>query len=155
MKCDLERLLPHRAPMLLITDIESVDFQTETLVARVDVKETDVLYQKSMGGVPSWVGLEYMAQAIGCFVGLRDLEKNPDASPGVGFVLGSRNIDVEIPVFKVNQSYFVRVQSLFNDDNIASFDCVIYNDKNQNVAVGALNVFRPDDINDFMEGRNE
>ena len=72
-----------------------------------------------------------------------------------GFIMGSRDLHIMIPKFDVNQNYYVHVQSLFCDNNLASFECEIYDSKNKIVATGNLNAFRPDDINDFMENGNE
>lgn len=148
-------LLPHRPPMQLITAVESVDFDTQTLIARVDITPDDLMYDENTGGVPSWISLEYMAQAIGCFIGAADRLENPNSKPAVGFVLGSRKMTVNIPTYLADQSYFVHVASAFCDKNIANFDCKIYNADNDLVASGAINVFRPDDIKQFMEMRNE
>ena len=152
---NISDLLPHRAPMQLITAVESVDFDTQTLVARVDITPDDLMYDANIGGVPSWISLEYMAQAIGCFIGAADRRQNPDSVPSVGFVLGSRRLSVNIPTYLVGQSYFIHVASLFCDKNIANFDCQIYNSDNNLVASGAINVFRPDDIKQFMDERDE
>ncbi|MBO4745564.1 MAG: hypothetical protein J5613_00645 [Alphaproteobacteria bacterium] len=152
---NISDLLPHRPPMQLITAVESVDFDAQKLVARVDITRDDIMFDENIGGVPSWISLEYMAQAIGCFIGAADREQNPDSVPVVGFVLGSRKLSVDIPTYLVDQSYFVHVTALFFDKNIANFDCQIYNSNNQLVASGAINVFRPDDIKQFMETRNE
>ncbi|MBO4480817.1 MAG: hypothetical protein J5742_04350 [Alphaproteobacteria bacterium] len=148
-------LLPHRPPMQLITAVESVDFDAQKLIARVDITPNDIMYDENIGGVPSWISLEYMAQAVGCFIGAADLKTNPSAKPHVGFVLGSRKLTVNLPVYFVNQSYFIHVASAFYDKNIANFDCKIYNSDNNLVASGAINVFRPDDIQQFMDTQNE
>lgn len=152
---NISDLLPHRPPMQLITSVESVDFDTQKLVARVDITTNDLMYDETIGGVPSWISLEYMAQAIGCFIGAADIEKNPTNKPSVGFILGSRKLSVHIPTYLAGQSYFVHVESVFCDKNIANFECQIYNSDNNLVASGAINVFRPDDIKQFMDGRNE
>lgn len=148
-------LLPQRPPMQFITAVDSVDFDAEKLVARVDVTHDDLLYMADIDGVPSWVALEYMAQSIGCFIGIMDRQKDPTGTPAVGFVLGSRRISVNVPVFNVDESYFIHVSGLFCDTNIASFECVIYNQNQEKVAEGTLNVYRPDDIKKFMEDINE
>lgn len=154
-KYNISDLLPHRPPMQLITAIESVDFDAQKLVARVDITTDDLMYDENIGGVPSWISLEYMAQAIGCFIGAADRAKDPNSVPGVGFVLGSRRLSVNIPAYIAGQSYFVHVSGLFCDKNIANFDCKIYNSENNPVASGAINVFRPDDIQQFMDERDE
>lgn len=152
---NISDLLPHKPPMQLITAVESVDFNAQKLVARVDITDQDLMYDKTIGGIPSWISLEYMAQAIGCFIGAADLEQNPKSVPAVGFVLGSRKLSVNIPAYLGGQSYFVHVKSVFCDKNIANFECQIYNSDNNLVASGAINVFRPDDIKKFMDERDE
>ncbi len=152
---NISDLLPHRSPMQLITAVESVDFDNQTLVARVDITRDDLMYDDVIGGVPSWISLEYMAQAIGCFIGAADREHDPESKPIVGFVLGSRKLTVDIPTYLVGQIYFIHVAAVFFDKNIANFDCQIYNSDNNLVASGAINVFRPDDIQKFMENQDE
>ncbi|MBR3148321.1 MAG: hypothetical protein IKF41_03195 [Alphaproteobacteria bacterium] len=141
--------------MIFLSDVEEFDYENQTLVTRVDVKDTDLLFDKNLGGIPSWASLEFMAQSIACCVGLSDLHKNPSATPAVGFVLGSRKISVLKPVYLAGHSYFIHVKSMFCDQNIASFDCNIVDEDNNVIATGALNAFRPDDIKQFMETKNE
>ena len=154
-KYDLTKLIPQRAPMIFLSDVEEFDYENQSLIARVDVSETDLLFDKNLGGIPSWASLEFMAQSVAAYVGLGDLHNNPNASPAVGFVLGSRKISVSSPVYLVNHSYFIHVKSMFCDQNIASFDCQIVDADNNVIASGALNAFRPDDIKQFMENKNE
>ena len=141
--------------MIFLSDVEEFDYEKQTLVARVDVRDTDIMFDKNLGGIPSWASLEFMAQSIACCVGLNDLHNNPNAAPAVGFILGSRKISVSKPVYLVDHSYFVHVKSLFCDQNIASFDCQVVDEDNNIIASGALNAFRPDDITKFMESNNE
>lgn len=154
-KYNISDLIPQRPPMQFITDIESFDLSTNTLIARIDVCDKDLLYDANIGGIPSWISLEYMAQAIACFIGISDLNESPTSKPAVGFILGSRKLSVNIQTYLVNQSYFVHVSSSFCDKNIANFECQIYNQENNLVASGVLNVFRPDDIQQFMDNRHE
>ena len=154
-KYDLTKLIPQRAPMIFLSDVEKFDFENQTLVARIDIQDTDLMFDKNLGGVPSCASLEFMAQSVACYVGLNDLQNNPNAEPAVGFVLGSRKISVSSPVYLLNHSYYVYVKSLFCDNNIASFDCQIVDENDNLIASGALNAFRPDDINKFMENKNE
>ena len=152
---DLTKLIPQREPMVFLSGVENFDYENQTLITRIDIRDTVLLYDAVLGGVPSCASLEFMAQSIACCVGLTDLHKHPDKKPVVGFVLGSRKISVLAPVYLVNHSYFVHIKSMFCDDNIASFDCQIYDEHDNLIATGALNAFRPDDIKTFMEQNNE
>ena len=145
----VEQLLPHSPPMVFISDIENVDLEAGTLRAKISIKPTDIMYQESLKGVPSCAAIEYMAQAIGCFVGYSDQLKGIN-EPSIGFVLGTRKLSVFIPVFAVNETYYIDIKIAFCDESIASFDCIIYKD-DKIVAEATLNAFRPTDIKEFME----
>ena len=148
-------LLPQKAPMAFITDIESVDFEQQKMITRIDVKNTDLLFQKNINGVPSCAALEYMAQSIACYIGAQDIHITGETKAVAGFIMGSRDLHVMLEQFNVDESYYVHVQSLFCDNNIASFECKIYDSNKTLVAYGNLNAFRPDDLNNFMENGNE
>ena len=66
-------LLPQKAPMAFITDIESVDFDNQKMITRIDIRDTDLLYQKNINGISSVAALEYMAQSIACYIGAQDI----------------------------------------------------------------------------------
>jgi len=148
-------LLPQKAPMAFITAIESVDFDTQKMVTRIDVRDTDLLFQKNINGVPGVVALEYIAQSIACYIGAQDIHEKGQTRAVPGFIMGTRDLHVMVPVFNVDESYYVHVQSMFCDSNIASFECNIYDMNNNLVANANLNAFRPDNINDFMGETNE
>lgn len=147
-------LIPQKEPMAFITAIESIDFDAQKMVARVDVKDTDLLFQKNINGVPSCAALEYMAQSIACYIGAQDIHLTGITKAVAGFIMGSRDLHIALSKFNVNESYYIHVQSLFCDNNIASFECEIYDSNKTMVANGNLNAFRPDDINNFMENEN-
>ncbi len=145
-------LLPHKSPMILISDIRSFDIEKGILVAHTHIQKKDVLYQSEINGIPTYAALEYMAQSIGCFVGLYDLQKDPNKKPGVGFVLGSRKLQIQKPVLEENQDYCIKVCALFCDDNLASFECIMYNEKtNEEFANAIINAYRPENIDTFMK----
>lgn len=148
-------LLPQKAPMAFITAIEDVDFDNQKMITRIDIKDTDLMFQKNINGVPSCVALEYMAQSIACYIGAQDIHVTGETKAVAGFIMGSRDLHFMISKFNIGESYYVHVQSLFCDNNVASFDCKVYDSNNNVVASGNLNAFRPDDINNFMEYGNE
>ena len=145
-------LLPHQEPMIFISDIRSFSIDKGFLLAHIHIQKTDVLYQESKKGVPSYSALEYMAQSIGCFVGLYDLEKDPHKKPGVGFVLGTRNLKIFRPVLELDKDYLIKVNALFCDNNLASFDCLMYNEETEEkMASAIINAYRPESIDSFMK----
>lgn len=154
-KYDLTKIIPQREPMIFLSDVEDFNYENQTLISRVDVRDTDLMFDTTLNGIPSCASLEFMAQSIACCIGLSDLRNNPDAGPVIGFVLGSRKISVLNSVYLVNRSYFVHVKSMFCDNNMASFDCQIFDEDKNLMANGILNAFRPDNMKTFMENNNE
>lgn len=151
MNYNIPDLIPHKEPMIFIKSVESVDLEKGNLVAKIDTSKNNIMYQKNIEGVASYASLEYMAQAIGCFVGIYDKSKHPDKEPGIGFVLGSRNMKMHSPVLKEKDQNFIKIQELFCDKSIASFECIIYNQVDDVISEAIVNVYRPDNITDFMK----
>ena len=149
IKYDIARLLPHKPPMVFISGIKKVDLQNGTLTAKVVIKESDMLYDSTIKGVPSYASLEYMAQAIGCFAGISDLTSDPNIAPRVGFIMGTRKLSLNAPILKLGMTYFVDVHTLFSDGNIVSFECRLYDD-NVEIASATINAYRPDDVDEFI-----
>ena len=147
----VEDVLPHRKPMILLDNILQVDFEKKTLTADFQVKDDNLFFDKKLNGICCEVALEYMAQAIGCMAGIYDLSQTPPQKPKVGFVLGSRRIEHFIDHFEYQKIYQVKIKELFFDENLASFDCFIYDSMQQVVCSAVLNAYRPDNINEFME----
>ena len=63
-----QALIPHRPPMVLIDGV--LDAGDDFLVAEVRIAPGVPFFTDGLG-VPAWVGLEYMGQAIAALAGLR------------------------------------------------------------------------------------
>ena len=150
MKYNIEKLLPHKPPMVFISDVEKVNLKDGTLTAKVIIKESDILYDSTLKGVPSYASLEYMAQAIGCFAGMSDLASDPNSTPRVGFIMGTRKLIINASILKLGMTYFVDVHTLFSDGNIVSFECRLY-DNDVEIANATINAYRPDDVDEFIK----
>ncbi|MBR3922473.1 MAG: thioester dehydrase, partial [Kiritimatiellae bacterium] len=59
----VEDLIPHRPPMVLIDDIESIDLESSSLVASFTAKEQ---------WCGNWFSIEYMAQTAAALAGAFD-----------------------------------------------------------------------------------
>ena len=155
MTWTLDDLLPHRAPMVFLDGVESFDAVTRTLTATVTVTPEHVLYSPSLGGVPTWAGIEFMAQAAAALAGCIDKERDPDRPPRPGLLLGTRRLDMRIDSFAAGRTYRVTVVSTFWDDETAAFACAIVDDAGAVVAEAALNAYRPPDFGTFLKEQAE
>ena len=64
---DITEVLPHQAPMILIDSLEYYD--VDSCRCTVAITQKSPFYNELKTGVPSYIGSEYMAQAIAAFAG--------------------------------------------------------------------------------------
>ena len=146
---DLIDVLPHKPPMILVDKIISYDVEKLKLSAEVSISKDTLFFDTVMGGVPAWVGIEYMAQTIGALSGVFGKKKNEE-KPTMGFILGTRKYENKIGCFKEGKSYRIDVEELFYSSGLGCFKGII-KDKKENICASAeLNVFRMENSDDFV-----
>ena len=136
----LSELLPHRPPMTMLTQVLSVDGYG-IANAVVDTSPGSVFHIPEMGGVPACAALEYMAQTMALAVGAEWRRKGE--VPKVGFVLGTRRMEVKVDVFESAKRYVARAQCCYADDEFASFDCSVEGACGETVAEARLTAYQP------------
>jgi predicted hotdog family 3-hydroxylacyl-ACP dehydratase len=123
--------------MSLLDAVERHD--AESLVARVRVPAQGLFATPQ--GVPAWVGIEYMAQAVAAWSGAR--ARAGGGSPRIGYLLGCRRYEAEVPVFAAGTELQVHVQcELTAENGLGMFDCRI-EQEGRALAHGRLSVFEP------------
>ncbi|GGB80941.1 3-hydroxylacyl-ACP dehydratase [Marinobacterium zhoushanense] len=139
----VDELVPHSGQMSLLSEI--TDYGEEWLSAAVDITPTSMFADEK--GVPAWVGLEYMAQAIGAYAGLQ--ERKQGREPKLGFLLGTRKYSVPVAYFVLGERIEVRVTKNMEAENgLCAFDCELHGQRFE--AVASLNIFQPDDADTFL-----
>lgn len=144
---DPTQYLPHRPPMLLIDNVVFAD--NESAHCRVIIGRQCALFRNADGSYPNSLFLEFMAQTVGVYAGVRDSKSN--AAPRVGFLLGSRNVRLLKPKLTEGNVFDIHAHCIFfGEDSLPSqFDCrVMENDVE--VANAVLTVFRPQDLKQFV-----
>ena len=91
-----EVLLPHNHPMILIDSI--VEFGDDFTIATVTPAPGKPFADK-IGNVPTWVGMEYMAQTIGAYAGIMAQQAGQPVK--VGFLLGTRAYEINLDQFRL------------------------------------------------------
>jgi len=146
---DIRSLLPHAGPMVLLERVVSVD--EESLLAEVCIRPGSLFCRA--GGVGAWVGIEYMAQAIGAWSGYAARLRGE--APKLGFLLGTRRYECRRPIFVLGSRLRVHVQRVFQNENgLGSFECVI-DDEEGRIATATVTVFQPHNVNDFVLGSSQ
>ena len=132
-------LLPHEPPMILLDRVVAHD--EDFIHATVTIRKGAPFFAD--GEIPSYIALEYMAQAVGAWNGLQARQHHK--KPKLGFLIGSRRLTLDIPSFKEGLALDVYGQAVYKDKEMASFDCWI-EVQGQRVVSAALNVFQPKTI---------
>jgi len=149
-------LVPHSGKMSLLSEITG--YGEDWLEAEVHITADSMFADLSTDkkGVPSWVGMEYLAQAIGAYAGLQ--ERLQGCEPKLGFLVGSRKYTCSTDYFALGQVLKIKVQRELQADNgLSVFDCQLQaaaQIEGQGEAVEAsanLNVFQPDDAEQFIQ----
>lgn len=110
------------------------------------------LFSEDDGSVPSWVGLEYMAQAVGALAGIRNLLAGKGKR--IGFLLGTRKYQSYHPRFEPGVAVTVRVDELLCDiDNLGVFDCTISADTL--LAQASIKMLQPEHVDAILEGNHQ
>ena len=136
----LLELLPHRPPMTMLAQVVSVEMPGEA-VSVADTSASSVFFDPDLGGIPACVALEYMAQTMALAVGAE--QRRQGKSPKVGFVLGTRRLDVKVAAFESGKRYVVKATCTCADGEVSSFDCSITGPAGEIVATATLAAYQP------------
>lgn len=141
----IEDLVPHAAPMLLIDRV--CDAGPNHLQAEVEINETSMFYEKGHG-VPTYVGIEYIAQTVAAYAGWRSKQSEPDASPAIGYLLGTRKMTLTRDWFESGTRLDIYVENIFEDGEMGVFKGEIHargGDGDDVIVAAQINVYQPGD----------
>ncbi|MGN0014251.1 MAG: 3-hydroxylacyl-ACP dehydratase [Candidatus Gastranaerophilaceae bacterium] len=139
---NIEEMLPHNYPMVLIDKVIEFDFDSNYFLASTKIKDTMPFFDKKLNGISSMAGIELMAQTVGCYAYLKEKLKKPK----IGFLLGSRLYNNALTKFANGKEYYIKIKEIYRDNKISSFDCQIFDDSNYEVACATINTYQPENI---------
>jgi predicted hotdog family 3-hydroxylacyl-ACP dehydratase len=142
-------LVPHKGAMLLLDRVVAAD--AETLQAEVAITPQSRFAGED--GVGSWIGIEYMAQAVAAYAGYHAAAGAAESAtpPKVGFLLGTRRYTAARDRFPFGSTLQIHVQRLLQAENgLGSFECFI-DDGAERIASAMLTVFQPPDLATFLQ----
>jgi predicted hotdog family 3-hydroxylacyl-ACP dehydratase len=121
---EISSLIPHKGRMLLLSRVNEYNQEERSLCAEYHITENCLFFDPSIGGVPAWVGFEFMAQAISVLSGLRGRARGE--KPKIGFIMSISSMTIEIPIFKLGSIAEIKVNESGNMDLVYSFDGEIF-----------------------------
>lgn len=111
--------LPHRAPMLLIDDIDEVT--ADGIVCRATI-HPDCVFATD-GAVHPSAMIEFVAQACALFVGVTDARDG--TPPRLGFIVGCREISFAVDSFAVGDELTIAATKIHGQHQIAAFTATV------------------------------
>ena len=140
----IDELIVHRPPMRLLDRI--VACSESDVTAEACVREDNLFFEPGRG-LPAYVGLEMMAQAIAAIDGKK--RQNSGQAAKIGFLLGCRRYGSRTASFAEGTLLTISAKKVFDDGAMLAFDCRI-DDEQGEVATANLKVYAPADPFGFL-----
>ena len=147
-----QNCLPHSAPMVLIDKVLNVNMKNQIVKTSVKIHDNKIFFNKEINGISPLVGIEFMAQTIGCYA----YYKAGKTIPKIGFLLGTRQYENKLEKFENGKTYIITAREIYGDNELVSFECLIYNegeDENPEnyIAKATINAFQPKDVEKYIK----
>ena len=143
----IEQVISHRDPMILISGLS--DYNDTTAQCWVDIDEKSAFFNEQLNGVPSYVGIEYMAQTVAAYAGANALDHQQEVK--IGFLLGARKMTTHARSFACGARLTVDVEELYREESgLSVFGCRI-SQNDQTLAEAKVNVFQPSQPKEFIK----
>jgi predicted hotdog family 3-hydroxylacyl-ACP dehydratase len=137
----ISEVLPHAGAMLLLDEL--LEIGADHVTCAVGIRP-GIPFCDDASGVPAWVGLEYMAQAMCAYSGVEEVRAG--RAPSIGLLLGSRHYQCDRAWFGLGAHLVIRADlELRDDNNLVAFRCTIH-DGAQLIAQGDVKAYRPGDV---------
>jgi predicted hotdog family 3-hydroxylacyl-ACP dehydratase len=142
----IDEYLPHRGTARLVDRL--VEAGDDHAVVEADIPPTGNWVRD--GGMPSWVGIELMAQAVAAWAGAKARREGRPVP--VGFLLGTRRYEAHCAQFAVGRTLRITARRDFvGGSGLGAFDCVI-EAGGECLAQARLSVFEPADARPYLDG---
>lgn len=116
-RTEIESYVPHFGAMLLVDRI--IDHGSGHIVAESDIGPHLPFYTD--GAVPAYLGIEFMAQSIAAWSGIR--RARPNSRPPIGFLLGTPRFESTLAFFRTGSTMRTRANQVVENDGLAKFEC--------------------------------
>ncbi len=143
----VDEVLPHRGTMRLVDEIVACSDEAVAVLATVD---PSAWYADADGAMPSWIGIELMAQAIAAHVGLLAMRAGGRARPGV--LLGASRYEAHDASFECGARLRIEATELLkSEQGHGAYECTIAAG-DRCLAQAVVKVYQPTDFQAFIEG---
>ena len=141
----ISELLPHRGSMALLDRL--IEAEPRHVLCTVVLRNESLFCRE--GRVPSYAGIEYMAQAAGVLISWADrLEGEKEA--GIGFLVSVRKFSSRVDGFAAGETLTVEAREVMRDNNFGVMACSIRASGGDLLAKAQLTVYQHKDLDAFL-----
>jgi len=142
----IEQLVPHRAPMLFLDRVS--EFSPTRLVAHY---RPPASHWCGARGLPAFMGIEIIAQAIAAHSSLLSRQQDTRSEPTLGVLLGTRRYEAAQAFFPLTEEITVIVEEKLQDPTgFGAFEGLLLSSAQVKLATATVKVFRPPDFRAYM-----
>jgi predicted hotdog family 3-hydroxylacyl-ACP dehydratase len=139
LPCDIAPYVPHDGGMCLLDTL--LELSDDHLAAEVTPRRDDLFATDT--GIPGWVGVEWLAQAVAAWAGAASVARGK--TPRIGFLLGVRRYECVAPSFGFDEPVRVEISLDFHGANgLGAFVGWLLAADGQKLASATLTVFQPE-----------
>jgi predicted hotdog family 3-hydroxylacyl-ACP dehydratase len=144
---ELLTVLPHRGKMRLISRVVHYSVPGRMIHGEYDLTEDCLFYDPALGGVPGWVGFEFMAQAVSALAGISGKVLGKPAM--IGFILSVASLEVHMPLVRPGDTVDMSVMECERIGPVGTFQASA-NVGKRGIATAKLMVMDVEDPSVFM-----
>ncbi|MCH7336458.1 3-hydroxylacyl-ACP dehydratase [Acinetobacter sp. NIPH 2699] len=137
MKLDAIEYIPHEQPMVFIDHL--LEVKEGYAIAELTIRPELMFCEAA--GLPTWASIEIMAQTISAYSGW--MGQQLQQAPKVGFLLGTRKLQLPFAYFALGQTLSIRVEQQYLHEGLGQFSCEILG--GEQVISALLSVYEPTD----------
>jgi len=121
----LKEILPQKERMALLDRLVSVNKEARTAESEVDICRNNLFFDCDLGGVPSWIGIEMIAQTVAASSAVMS------AKTKAGMVLSVNNYSAKEPLFFEGDTLKIQVREDFVSEPIFRYEGTIYREEKE------------------------
>ncbi len=116
-RSEIAHYMPHSGAMLWLDRV--LDYGPEHITTQVEVRRPMAFC--ASGSAPAYFGIEFMAQSVAAWSGLR--RNRRESRPPIGFLLGTRRYTCAVTHFAIGSTLTIRAAQCVENDGLAMFAC--------------------------------
>ena len=146
---ELLSVVPHRGKMFLLSRITTYDNDIKTLTGEYDITTDCLFYDPQLGGVPSWLSFELIAQCISAVSGIDC--KIRGKSPNPGFILSVSSLELRKPLLPLGAVVTIKVAEETKLDAVSTFIGEVSLGEDT-IGTGKLTIIDVEDLSIYQKG---